>query len=137
MQVGAATSETLVLDHATYTGPVAVKESEIHGKGLFTTRDVKLGELLLCEKAFAFIFEGLDSRKIPDENAHKFIRARYLDTARVNVETRTVARGPLLDLATQVITKMHKNPSLRSQVTDLYAGNLPGLQPGDDNSVNR
>ncbi|CAG7915975.1 unnamed protein product [Penicillium olsonii] len=136
MQIGAATSETLVLDHATYTGPVAVKESEIHGKGLFTTRDVKFGELLLCEKAFAFIFEGPDSRKIPDENAQKFIRARYLDTARVNVETRTVARGPLLDLATQVITKMHKNPSLRSQVTNLYAGNLPGLQPGDDNSVN-
>jgi hypothetical protein len=41
------------LDHATFVGLVEVKTSPGRGRGLFTTKAVKAGELLLCEKAFA------------------------------------------------------------------------------------
>ncbi|KAK6523544.1 hypothetical protein TWF281_001525 [Arthrobotrys megalospora] len=39
-------------DFADYTIPVCVKDSPISGKGLFTTRDVKMGDLLFVCKAF-------------------------------------------------------------------------------------
>ena len=38
------------LDHATFVGPVAVKASIGRGRGLFTTKAVKAGDLILCEK---------------------------------------------------------------------------------------
>ncbi|CAG7945325.1 unnamed protein product [Penicillium salamii] len=137
MQRGALCSQALLLDNASHTGPVAVRESNLHGRGLFTTKDVKIGELLLCEKAFSYVVEGPNGRVIPfDGPFHPWSRPRVFDTVQVNTETKTIIRGPLLDLALEVITKMHKNPSLRSQITDLYSGNLDGMNPGDDNSVN-
>jgi len=45
-----------VLDHATYIGPVEVRETDLRGNGLYTTKDVKAGDLLVCEKAFAYVF---------------------------------------------------------------------------------
>jgi hypothetical protein len=44
------------LDLASYLDLVIVKESPGRGRGLFTTKAVKAGELLLCEKAFAHAF---------------------------------------------------------------------------------
>jgi hypothetical protein len=44
------------LDLANFIGPVAVKESPGRGRGLFTTKSVKAGELLSCEKAFAHCY---------------------------------------------------------------------------------
>jgi len=55
-------------DNATYVGPVAVKDSPGRGRGLFLTKAVKAGDLLLCEKAFAYsylsenLYEGPNSR---------------------------------------------------------------------------
>ncbi len=42
------------MDHATYVGPVVVKDSPGRGRGLFTTKAVQAGDLLLCEKAFYY-----------------------------------------------------------------------------------
>ena len=44
----------LNVDAANYIGPVEIRPSRLHGRGLFATENVKAGELLLCEKAFAF-----------------------------------------------------------------------------------
>jgi hypothetical protein len=44
-----------VLDHATYIGPVAVKSAGHRGRGLFTTKEVKAGDLL-CEKELGLAF---------------------------------------------------------------------------------
>ncbi|KAJ8106589.1 hypothetical protein ONZ43_g7016 [Nemania bipapillata] len=43
-----------MIDCATYKGPVAVRRVHGQDKGLFTTKAVKAGELLICEKAFAY-----------------------------------------------------------------------------------
>jgi hypothetical protein len=47
-----------ILDHATFKGQVEVRDSKIRGRGLFTTKDVKAGDLLLCEKTIGFSFDG-------------------------------------------------------------------------------
>jgi hypothetical protein len=44
------------LDHATFIGLVTIKASEGRGRGLFTKKAVKAGDLVLCEKAFAHCY---------------------------------------------------------------------------------
>lgn len=46
------------MDFASFTAPVEVRSSPGCGRGLFTTRPVKVGDLLLCEKAFAYMHHG-------------------------------------------------------------------------------
>lgn len=49
-----------LLDYAAYSVPVEVRESLGRGRGLFTTLAVTAGDLLLCEKAFAYAFSSDD-----------------------------------------------------------------------------
>jgi hypothetical protein len=52
-------------DNTIYVGPVAVKDSPSRGRGLFLTKAVKAGNLILCEKAFSYsylsenLYEGI------------------------------------------------------------------------------
>ncbi|KAM0745364.1 hypothetical protein ACQRIT_000748 [Beauveria bassiana] len=43
-----------LIDCATFSEPVEVRESPGRGRGLFTAKAVKAGDLLLCEKAFLY-----------------------------------------------------------------------------------
>ncbi|MBE3043716.1 SET domain-containing protein-lysine N-methyltransferase [Candidatus Bathyarchaeota archaeon] len=45
------TPKAIHVDHASYFAKVEVRDSEVHGRGLFATRDIKAGELAYCEKA--------------------------------------------------------------------------------------
>lgn len=49
-----------LIDCGTYTMAVEIKDSPGKGRGVFTTRKVLAGELLICEKAFAYIYGGKD-----------------------------------------------------------------------------
>lgn len=51
------------LDHATYIGSVAARETGSRGCGLFTAKKIKTGGLLLCEKAFAHAFVDAGNQK--------------------------------------------------------------------------
>ena len=113
MQNKAVHSTTLLLDHATYQGPVVLKKSKIQGRGLFTTKAVKAGDLLLCEKAFSYLF-----------SPHKTINPPS-NTLQVNTETKLVSRGASLDLTTATMTKMQKCPSEISKITNLHHGTFP------------
>jgi hypothetical protein len=46
-----------IIDCATFSKPVEIRPSPGRGRGLFTTRTVAAGELLLCEKAFSYCYE--------------------------------------------------------------------------------
>jgi tetratricopeptide (TPR) repeat protein len=109
MQDNAIHSRTLLLDHATYQGPVVLGESKMHGRGLFTTKAVKAGDLLLCEKAFSYTFSAKDTSS----------------TIQVNPETKFVARGSTIDLTTATITKLQAYPSKIPQLTALHRGTFP------------
>jgi hypothetical protein len=59
MQKEARTIEPPILDHATFIGPVEIRTtSDGKGRGMFLTKDVKAGDLLICEKAFGYASTG-------------------------------------------------------------------------------
>lgn len=96
------------LERGTYVGPVKVKATQSHGRGLFTTEAVKAGDLLLCEKAFAYAFHD-------DENPGDLTLLMCPDTNKMTLGTH----GELLK---SIVQKLHKNPSLVPRFIDLHHG---------------
>ncbi|KAJ5570095.1 TPR domain protein [Penicillium hispanicum] len=98
-----------LLDRATYVGPVAIRATQSQGRGLFTTKAVKAGDLLFCEKAFAYAFFDEDD---PTQGP----------TLLINPQTNTMTIGTQAELIGALVRKLYKNPSLASSFTDLYHG---------------
>jgi hypothetical protein len=98
------------LDHATYIGPVEVRKTKGKGRGLFTTKPVKAGELILCEKAFSYAYvDGTNN-----SNASL--------TLLMNIETNKGFMGGQADLIRLITQKLYKNLSIASAFTDLHHG---------------
>ncbi|OBT80180.1 hypothetical protein VF21_00589 [Pseudogymnoascus sp. 05NY08] len=107
------------LDHATYIGPVEVRQTASKGRGLFVTKSVKAGDLLLCEKAFAHCYapEESDAKKAGESTI----------SILMNPETNTAFMGTQADLLMGIVQKMYHNPSVSSAFTDLYHGDYKGV----------
>ena len=90
------------LDTATYEDPVTIKMTEGRGRGLFTTRDVAAGDLLLCEKAFSYSYFD------------------YTPTAASN-KGREIEGTPE-DLVASTLDQLSRTPSKIPSVTSLYHG---------------
>lgn len=103
MQKAAAEKTPPCLDIATYDRPVEIRLTENHGRGLFSTKDVAAGDLLLCEKAFSYSFLGNSSQ-----------------TSLMNGST---LGGTQLALVTPTIHRVLQNPSLIPTLMSLYHGN--------------
>lgn len=109
------------LDHSTYVGPITIKQTQSHGKGLFTTQAVKAGDLLLCEKAFSYV-----SR---DKNYPKDLHLFF------DIELDSVSIGSQGELIEIIVQKLHKNPSLLSNFVDLYHGTYKSVDfTGEDST---
>lgn len=93
------------LDHATYIGPVEIRQTESKGRGLFVTKPVKAGDLLLCEKAFGHAHA--------DEGGSMVM---------INVSTNQGFRGAQVDLINLIVRKLYRIPSLAPAFTTLYHG---------------
>lgn len=106
-----AKSTPPLIDCATYVGPVAVRDSPSRGKGLFTTKKVKAGELLLCEKAFAYSYASDDSPI-----------GRQKMTILMNLNSKTMCMGGQADLITQTVQKLFHNHGGAGTFTDLHHG---------------
>ena len=106
-------------DISTYIGPVTVKKSETRGRGLFTTKEVKAGDLLLCEKAFLYAFRDHRVIEHPDM------------TIMTNVVTGVMTMGAQADLIEMVVRKLHQNPSLIPTITDLHRGSYEPVVTAD------
>ncbi|KAL3465439.1 hypothetical protein BJX64DRAFT_297184 [Aspergillus heterothallicus] len=109
MQLEAKERRPPVLDRATFIGPVAVKNTETRGRGLFTTEAVRAGDLLFCEKAFAHAFF---------EETSTSGRLSLL----MNLETETMTIGTQADLIGLIAQKLQKIPSLLPTFTNLHHG---------------
>ena len=103
------------LDNATFAGNVEVRVSNGRGRGLFTTKDVIAGELLLCEKAFSYC-------------SSKHSKTSLL----MNTHTNRATLGTQADLITATVQKMFRNPSLRPVFTSLHHGDY---KPVDEAEV--
>ena len=110
------------LDRASYIGPVEVRKCaiETHGRGLFTTKAVKAGDLLLCEKAFAAAFAPNNSKAKAETNHPtdpKSDGSKWKDKLRA-------------ELAMTTFVKLIRNPSIVPAFADLYPG------PDADEEIN-
>jgi hypothetical protein len=98
------------LDHATYIGPVQVRIAPGKGRGLFVTKSVKAGDLILCEKAFshAYVPEiGIGNAKL---------------SLLINPETSRGFMGGQADLIKLTVQKIYRNGSLAPSFTTLHPG---------------
>ncbi|KAL3481451.1 hypothetical protein BJX99DRAFT_253759 [Aspergillus californicus] len=105
------------LNHASFIGSVEVRPSGNKGRGLFTTKPVKAGDLLLCEKAFAHAYINSED---PDESLPM--------TLLVNAENRTMTMGAQAHLIKMVVQRIYRNPSPASTITDLHRGLYEGVK---------
>lgn len=103
------------LDHATYVGPLEVRKVQGKGRGLFVTKPVQAGHLLLCEQAF--------SHAHVDEEGESNADIKLL----MNVETNKGFMGGQADLLRMITQKLFKNPSLTSAFTGLYHGDYKAV----------
>ena len=103
------------LDFATYIGPVEIRQTETKGRGLFVTKAVKTGDLLLCEKAFslALIKEGADDKN--DTGSSKIHRPG-------NIEKEQSIRDAQNELTKMLVQKLYRNPSIAPAFTALHHG---------------
>jgi len=121
LQKEAAKLQPPHLDHATYLGPLEIKQTETRGRGLFVTKDVKAGDLLLCEKAFAHAYAKTDAESDDDENGSSKI------SLLMNVETKDGFMGTQAELIKIIVQMLHRNPSIAAKFTKLYHGSYEAV----------
>ncbi|PNY29022.1 Protein unc-45 [Tolypocladium capitatum] len=97
-----------LVDCATFSAPVEVRQSPGRGRGLFTTMPVSAGQLLVCEKAFAYSYAGDDQ-----PTRHNVL---------MNLSTKRMIMGGQAHLLTQIVQKLYHNPQLSHLFEDLHRG---------------
>lgn len=116
------------LDQATFVGPVAVKASKGRGRGLLTTKAVAAGDLLICEKAFAYCFAaqeaGRDSSKVSSTT-----------TLLMNTHNDRGSIGTQADLLTAVVQKLYRNLSLSSTILSMYRADYSPVEETEVDGV--
>ncbi|KAG5754251.1 hypothetical protein H9Q72_006066 [Fusarium xylarioides] len=103
-----------LIDRATFSSLVEIRDAPGRGKGLFLTKDVSAGDLILCEKAFSYCFM--------DEKSHK----NYPILA--NVPRNEVETGGSVHLWAQVTQKLYHNPEHIDTIQELFHGDHKKLQ---------
>lgn len=96
-----------LIDCANFAGPVQVRASPGRGQGLFTTKPVSAGDLLICEKAFAYSHVGEDEDSI---------------NLLMNLETKRMSVGGQARLLPQIVQKLYHNPGMSRAFLDLHHG---------------
>jgi len=97
------------LDIATFCIPLTVKQTAKNGRGLFARKAVRIGELLMVEKAFQVSYKEKrdDTQMLLDFNT----RRGFLGTHAV--------------LLNHLIQKCFRNPSQHAALLDLFSGDYP------------
>jgi hypothetical protein len=98
------------VDAADYEGPTERKESKGHGFGLFATKDIPAGAVILCEKALAIVW------------SHEGDGWTALTVDARDGQTRVQPVG----LTKNLVAKLNANPSLIAKATSLF-GDHTGL----------
>ncbi|KAF4452842.1 hypothetical protein F53441_4397 [Fusarium austroafricanum] len=113
-----------LIDCATFSSLVEIRNSPGRGQGLFTTEAVSAGDLILCEKAFAYCF-------VDGKNVDEF------SNILINMSTKKVMTGGNAYLLSQIVQKLYHNPEYLPVFQDLCHGNYkkPGVTECDGNPV--
>lgn len=106
----ALNEQNVHLDHADFIRNTMIAKTEKKGRGLFATRFIPRGSLVLCEKAFAF-----PNMSNGEERAHGI-----LFNHNTNTKTKGIAQGALF---MHLIQKLYNNPILTSRFFECDSGN--------------
>lgn len=98
-----------MVDCATFSALVEIRTSPGRGRGLFTKGPVSAGQLLLCEKAFAYSYAGSGGS------------GRELNIL-MNLSIKTATAGGQANLLTHIVQTLYHNPELSQGFRDLYHG---------------
>ncbi|KAM0325936.1 hypothetical protein ACHAQA_007241 [Verticillium albo-atrum] len=98
-----------LIDCATFSAPVEVRESPGRGRGLFTKVPVVAGQLLVCEKAFAYSF-------VDDNMPSEMVIL-------MNMATKTAVMGGQASLLTKLVQKLYHSPRALQAYNELHHGN--------------
>jgi tetratricopeptide (TPR) repeat protein len=102
------------VDAATFTAKTEVKDSAKMGRGLFATRNIAVGELIMCEKAFCVVWG----------HEREAMSAMTYDLRDDRIRVSPIG------LSKAIVQKLISNPSQISKVMDLY-----GDYQGEDGDV--
>jgi hypothetical protein len=94
-------------------GPITVKKSKGRGRGLFTTKAAKAGDLMLCEKAFAHCYAKTQGESTAGGSDVSLL---------INLQTNHMTMGTQGDLITKIVQKLRRNPSYLPEFTALHHG---------------
>ncbi|KAK2758733.1 hypothetical protein FQN54_003423 [Arachnomyces sp. PD_36] len=98
-------------DAASFHGYTEVKESPGAGRGLFATRDIESGEVIMCEKAFCVVWGQ-------EAEAWSALACDLREDAAIRVFPAGLLKA--------IVQKLRNNPSHAEKVLDLY-GDYQGL----------
>lgn len=117
-----ASQNTAQVDCATFSEPVEVREAPGRGRGLFTAKAVRAGDLLLCEKAFVYSYCDMSS-------------GRY--SVLMDLESKRGFAGAQATILTQVIQNLYHNPEYSRPFLELHHGDYKtvGRDGADGNPV--
>lgn len=100
-----------IIDCATFPKPVEIRPSPGRGRGLFTTQAVRAGELLLCEKAFAY--------RVSEPSAQS---GQGKITILMQLGCKTGYVGGQSQLITDLVMKLQHSPIVSRAFLDLHHG---------------
>ena len=97
------------LDYADFVGPVEIRQCDpsSKGRGLFATRNINQGELVICEKAFMIGYAG---------------EKKGLMSIALHTEKMRCYKGPESYLPSETMQLLSDNPSLAPRLLALYSG---------------
>lgn len=102
------------LDCADFVGPVYLQDTLDSGRGLFATRDVKFGELLLCSKAFHVCYPETDGTSV------------IIDLIENRIQVSSGSQ-----LTSGIVQKLYNNPSTSKKFLELFSGNYERVQQNE------
>lgn len=104
-----ASRKQIRLDHASFSEKVVVRDAGNRGRGLFSVRKIKAGDLVLCEKAFHVVY-GWE-----EDNADEL-------NIMLNVNTNRASAGSHALLFLNTVKNLRQNPQHAGSFLELYAG---------------
>ncbi|OAA50848.1 TPR domain protein [Beauveria brongniartii RCEF 3172] len=111
-----------LIDCATFSEPVEIRESPGRGRGLFTVNAVKAGDLLLCEKAFVYKQCDVNSRR---------------QSVLMDLGQKRGFAGGQAEILTQAVQNLYHNPEYSRPFLQLHRGDYKAVrrQRADGNPI--
>jgi hypothetical protein len=110
-----AKSTPPLIDCATFSAGLEVRESPGRGRGLFATRKIMAGDLVICEKAFAYGF-------VEDEHAENAVDPNDFMKMLGKMTEMSGANPADYELLLQTMQKLYHDPEAARLFNDLPHG---------------